>query len=134
MYFRYDESNSIKVPEPFQRIMTPLMMTDNTASELPFSIHYTEWESGKKIDSHFHENSMEAMACVSGTGKAMVNGEWFDFVPGSMIVADRNDEHSIVNDGSETLRVLCVFSPAIGAKDLKDRAFAALEKATGIKY
>jgi mannose-6-phosphate isomerase-like protein (cupin superfamily) len=129
MYFKYDEKNGINVPEPFNRMMTPLMVKDNVERELPFSVHYTEWQPGSCIDAHIHENAMEMMFCVSGKAKAMVNGEWFDLVPDSMIVADKYDEHSIVNDGDELLRVLCVFSPAISAKDLRDRAFAAIENA-----
>ena len=129
MYYKYDKNNSIHVPEPFCRAMTPCMMVDNTEGDLPFSIHYTEWEPGKRIDSHIHESAMEAMICVSGNGKATLNGVTYDFIPDSMIVADKNEEHSIQNDGDETLRVLCIFSPAIKAQDLKDRAFAAVENA-----
>lgn len=131
MYYRYDKSNSIHVPEPFCRAMTPCMMADSGDGEPPFSIHYTEWEPGKRIDSHLHEHAMEAMICVAGAGKATLNGVTYDFVPDSMIVADKFDEHSIYNDGTETLRVLCVFSPAIKAQDLKDRALAAVRNALG---
>lgn len=127
MYFKYDGKNAIKVPSPFERVMTPLMVKDNVDLELPFSVHYTEWKPGCVIDTHVHENAMEMMLCISGKGRAMVNGEWFDLVPDSMIVADKNDEHSIVNNGDEMLRILCVFSPPISAKDLRDRAFAAVE-------
>ena len=30
MYFKYDEKNGIKVPHPFNRVMTPMMTTDTT--------------------------------------------------------------------------------------------------------
>lgn len=126
MFFRYSEENSIRVPEPFQRVMTPLMVTENAGRPIPFSVHFTEWEPGKKVDLHTHADAMEAMLCLSGTARAKIDGDWVDFVPGSMIVADKNEEHCIVNDGSENLKVLCIFSPPVSAEDLRSRAFAAV--------
>ena len=129
MFFQYSEENAIRVPEPFQRVMTPLMVTDTANRPIPFSVHFTEWEPGKQVDMHTHPDAMEAMLCVSGNAHAKIDGKWVDFVPGSMIVADKNEEHCIVNDGKEPLKVLCIFSPPVSAEDLRARAFAAVEAA-----
>ena len=129
MFFKYDEKNGIHVPEPFKRVMTPLMTTDQTERDIPFSVHITEWEPGRQVDMHIHEAAMEAMYCLSGNAHAKIDGQWVEFVPGSMIVADKNEEHCIVNDGNELLRVLCVFSPPVSGEGLRKRALEAVEKA-----
>ncbi|MCC8190384.1 MAG: ectoine synthase [Planctomycetes bacterium] len=131
MIFQYDPAQAIEVPAPFNRIMTPMMMADNAGREIPFSIHFTEWAPGCKIDTHQHDSAMEAMYCVSGSGRAMADGEWVDFVPGTLLVADKGETHMIENTGSETLRVFCVFSPPVSADGLRQRALAAVREAGG---
>ncbi len=128
MYFIYDEKNGIKVPEPFNRVMTPMMTTDTADRPIDFSIHMTEWAPGAKVDEHIHESATEAMFCISGHGVASVNGEEFDFTPLSMIAALPGEMHQIINTGTETLRVLCVFSPAVSGEGLKKRADDAVAK------
>lgn len=128
MYYVYDKKNSIPVPAPFNRAITPLFMgDDDIIRETNFSVHITEWESGCEIDLHSHSEGMEAMYCMSGRGEAMVDGVWHPFVPDSMIVAPPGVTHQIRNTGKETLRVLCVFSPPVTGESLKARAMEAVE-------
>ena len=129
MFFEEKAENRIEVPEPFQRVMTPLMVTDHVDREIPFSVHFTEWEPGGQVDMHIHEDAMEAMLCVAGTAKAKIDGRWVELKPGSMIVADKKEEHCIINNGKETLKVVCIFSPPVSAEGLRTRAFAAVAQA-----
>ncbi len=130
MFYQYSKENSIAVPEPFKRYMTPLFMADDPViTESNFSLHITEWEPGCKIDLHDHPDAMEAMYCMSGEGRVQINGEEHLFTPGSLIVAPPTVTHMIENTGDEMLRVFCVFSPPITGEDLRKRAFAAIEKA-----
>jgi mannose-6-phosphate isomerase-like protein (cupin superfamily) len=126
MYFAYDEKNGIPVPFPFNRVMTPIMTTDQTDKPIDFSVHMTEWEIGAKVDEHIHEDSTEVMYCISGEGKASVDGVEYDFVPDSMIAALPGMKHQITNTGKEKLRVLCIFSPAISGEGLRSRAEKAV--------
>lgn len=130
MFFEYNKNQSIHVPEPFKRIITPMMCTDTVDGRpLPFSVHFTEWEPGKKVDLHNHPTAMEAMYCLSGTARAKIDGEWVNFTPGKMIVADKHEEHCIENTGNELLRVLCIFAPPVSGADLRDRALGAVADA-----
>lgn len=129
MFYEFKRENSIEVPKPFKRYITPLFMADDpTITESNFSLHITEWEPGCKIDLHCHEDAMEAMYCMSGEGKVSVNGEKHTFKPGSMIVAPPTITHEIQNTGTEMLRVFCVFSPPVRGEDLKARALSAVEQ------
>ncbi len=130
MYYTYDPKNSIHIPAPFGRAITPVFMgDDDKITESNFSIHITEWEPGCQIDSHSHDTQMEAMYCMSGSGVAMVDGVEYPFVPDSMIVAPPKVLHKITNTGTEKLRVLCVFSLPTTGKDLRERAMKSVEEA-----
>ena len=134
MYYVYDEKNSIKIPAPFGRVITPMFMGDDPViTESNFSVHMTEWEPGCQVDNHFHDTEMEAMYCISGSGIAQVNGVEHPFVPGSMIVAPPKVTHQIINTGTELLRVLCIFSPPSTGKALRDRAMKTVEEAEKAK-
>ena len=129
MYYKYDSKNSIAVPKPYKRYMTPLFMgDDDKITETNFSTHITEWEPGCEIDLHEHPTGMEAMYCISGEGVASVNGKDYPFVPGSMIVAPPGISHKISNTGTEMLRVFCVFSPPVTGESLRKRAMEAVNK------
>ena len=130
MYYQYEKENTIAVPEPFKRYITPLFMADDPViKETNFSVHITEWEPGCKIDLHAHPDAMEAMYCMSGEGRVKIDGKEYPFTPGSMIVAPPTITHEIENTGKEMLRVFCVFSPPVTGEDLRKRAYAAVEEA-----
>jgi quercetin dioxygenase-like cupin family protein len=131
MYYKYDPKNSIPVPEPFKRYMTPMFMGDDgKITKTNFSIHVTEWEPGCEIDSHCHPAGMEAMYCMAGNGVASVDGTEYEFTPGVLIVAPPGIDHQIKNTGEQMLRVLCVFSPPVTGASLKQRALDAVHNAT----
>ena len=131
MYFRYQEKNSISVPTPFKRTITPLFMgDDDMIKESSFSVHVTEWMPGCQVDLHSHELSMEAMYCMAGNGIAEIDEVSYPFVTDSMIVAPPGVSHKITNTGDELLRVLCIFSPPITSQALRERALEAIRRDT----
>ena len=130
MYYEFDKCESIVVPQPFGRTITPMFMGDDPViTESNFSVHMTEWLPGCQVDNHIHDESMEAMYCISGTGVAQVNGEEHPFYPGAMIVAPPKVTHQITNTGTELLRVLCIFSPPNTAEGLRNRAMETVAEA-----
>ncbi|MCC2255275.1 cupin domain-containing protein [Ruminococcus sp. CLA-AA-H200] len=130
MYYEYKKENSIHIPAPYKRDITPVFMgDDDKIAETNFSIHLTEWAPGCTIDEHSHPDGMEAMYLMSGKGIAIVNGEEHEFRPDTMIVAPPGITHKIINTGDEVLRVLCVFSPPVTGKSLRERAMNAVDEA-----
>lgn len=127
MYYKYNTQQSIEVPKPFHRIITPIFMGENDESiTAGFSVHMTEWPIDGKVDMHSHEESTEVMFCIAGRGKCICDGIEYDFIPGSMIAATPGIMHQIINTGNEILRAVCIFSPPNTAENLSKRASDAL--------
>ena len=97
------------------------MASDAVADRLVSPVHITEWAPCTEADNHKHD-ATEMMFCISGQGKASVDGVEDDSRPDSMIAALPGQMHQIRNTGSRLLRALCVFSPHVSAADLKGRA------------
>lgn len=75
MYYKYNSENSIRIPTPFNRAITPVFMgDDDKITDCAFSVHMTEWAPGCQIDAHSHDTQTEAMYCISGMGIAMDDG------------------------------------------------------------
>ena len=77
MFFKYDAKNGIKVPEPFNRVITPIMTTDTASDPIDFSIHMTEWAPGAKVDNHMHQiiNTGDELLMVLCIFSPAVSGE-----------------------------------------------------------
>ena len=61
MYYTYDPKNSIRIPAPFNRAITPIFMgDDDKITDCAFSVHMTEWDPGCTIDVHSHDTQTEA--------------------------------------------------------------------------
>lgn len=125
MYITYDKNNEIPVPAPYKRLMTTYLMPENAPVELPFSVHLCEWEPGQQNDVHTHRLETEVMYVLSGNGKAICDGEEIALHPNGMLVACPGQEHVIINNGKENLKLLCIFSPPTTAKGLRERAAIA---------
>ena len=128
MFFTFDGAQSIHVPFPFQRVMTPYMMPDTASCPIDFSVHMTELQPGAIVDEHIHKDGMEAMYCLSGRGSATVGDETYDFTPDSMVAAAPNEKHGLKNTGDQPMRMLCIFSPPVTADFLRKRASASMEE------
>jgi L-ectoine synthase len=78
-----------------------------------FSFHETIIRAGTKTHIHY-QNHLEAVYCVSGNGKIedLKTGIIHDIYDGIMYALNEHDEHYLYG-GSEDMRLICVFNPAI---------------------
>ena len=65
-----------------------------------------------------YENHLEACYCISGRGEVECGGSVYPIEPGTMYALDAHDEH--VLRAFETLRLVCVFSPALRGPERHD--------------
>lgn len=78
-----------------------------------FSFHETIIKAGTKTHIHY-QNHLEAVYCVSGNGKIedLATGITYEIYDGVMYALNEHDEHNLYG-GTEDMRLICVFNPAI---------------------
>lgn len=60
-------------------------------------------EPGDSVGLHTHLTDCEVIYVISGTGKAIENGELERVAPGSVHYCPKGSSHSLINDGKEPL-------------------------------
>ena len=83
--------------------MTAKMHRDEQGKVIPCSIH-----AGGSIGLHKHETSDDINYVLSGTGKAVCDGQEEILSAGTCHICMKGSEHSIVNTGDEDLVLLTV--------------------------
>jgi mannose-6-phosphate isomerase-like protein (cupin superfamily) len=128
MFYQYDSKNTLHVPKPFQRDLTPIFQAgDAQIPDAAFSISMAEWDEGGFADPHIHEKNMEAMYCIAGKGTAQIGENIYELKPDTLVVAPIGVMHQLKNTGKEKLRVICIYSPAITTEGFLGRAMEAIK-------
>ena len=83
--------------------MTAKMYMDKQGKIIPCSIH-----PGSSIGLHRHETSDDINYVLSGTGKAICDGQEGLLRAGTCHVCKKGSEHSIINTGKDDLVLLTI--------------------------
>ena len=83
--------------------MSARMYMDQEGKIIPCRIH-----AGGSIGMHGHPTSDDISYILSGTGKAVCDGQEEILSPGTCHICKKGSEHSIINTGSEDLVMLTV--------------------------
>ena len=65
-------------------------------------------EPGTSIGLHTHEGSSEVVYVLSGTGTVLYDGEEIQVGPGDCHYCPEGHAHSLINTGTEELRIFAV--------------------------
>lgn len=84
-------------------MMTAKLYMDENGKIIPCSIH-----AGGSIGMHTHETSDDINYVLSGTGKAICDGQEEILCAGTCHVCKKGSEHSIINTGDGDLVLLTV--------------------------
>jgi mannose-6-phosphate isomerase-like protein (cupin superfamily) len=74
-------------------------------------------EPGQSTERHYHERSEEIYLVTKGAGELEVDGEVTRVRPGDAILIPRRAWHTLENNGTSELIILCVCSPAYSHED-----------------
>lgn len=66
---------------------------------------------GGEIGKEHHDHVEQTLFFLSGTGKAILNGEETDISAGDVVVVTPGTEHNFINTGAEPLKVYTVYAP-----------------------
>lgn len=98
--------------------------------KMGFSLHDTIIQAGTTTKMHY-QNHLEAVYCIEGRGTVtkLETGEVFDIDAGTVYALNDNDHHVLKADS--TMRMICVFNPALVGPESHDEsgAYPLLEAA-----
>ncbi len=94
--------------EAFKLLFVKDILTSKDNDKVSF--HYCRMQPGGEIADDRHE-SIEVYYFLKGSGTAKVAGETFDVAPGTVVCADSNAAHSVMNPGKGDLEFLAILSP-----------------------
>jgi mannose-6-phosphate isomerase-like protein (cupin superfamily) len=67
---------------------------------------------GGEIGEEVHPHVEQTLFFLSGTGKAVIDGEETDVSAGDVAVVTPGAKHNFLNTGSESLKVATIYAPA----------------------
>jgi len=101
------------VPEPYRRSLQLVLDKSDGKDVQDFTfLLSTLFPYEGKTDSHVHPVD-ELIYIVSGYGYSLGGGQKTPVKTGTMVYASAGEEHQIVNESNETMRLLCVYIPAL---------------------
>lgn len=66
---------------------------------------------GESIGKETHEHVEQTLFFLSGSGKAVLNGEEKPIMAGDVVVVNPGVEHDFINTGTESLKVYTIYTP-----------------------
>lgn len=88
---------------------------DTGLTELSFA--HAEVDVGKTLPAHFHERMSEIYHIIGGTGVMLLDGVPHEIHAGDTISLPPRTIHSLINTGTEPVRLLVATSPTYDLKD-----------------
>jgi mannose-6-phosphate isomerase-like protein (cupin superfamily) len=74
-------------------------------------------EPGQATERHYHRATEEIYAVVKGSGELEVDGQTQRIRPGDAVLIPPRAWHTLVNDGTSELRILCCCVPPYSHDD-----------------
>ena len=105
------EGDTFWQPQPANGHVEVKFSPANTSHD-GVSMGYQTLAPGSHIIKHSHAANVEILVCVSGTGRAVVDGSEHDVGPGTAFFLGYSVEHEIFNEGVDDMVLVWVISPA----------------------
>ena len=93
------------------------------------SVNWLEVPPGVHEELRSHEEAEQVYVVVSGSGTMSATGDTQSLAAGDLVLIPPATDHGVANDGTETLVLISVQSPAVSADELYSRRLAT--QATG---
>lgn len=106
------------VAAPYQRSQQMVMDKSDGGQENFTFLISTLFPLEGKTESHVHDVD-ELIYIESGYGYSVANGERTPVGPGTTVYAVAGEEHQLVNESHETMKLICVYIPALPEEAVK---------------
>lgn len=67
---------------------------------------------GEEVGLETHDHVEQTLFFMSGTGKAILNGQESAIKTGDVVVVTPGTEHNFINTGTESLKIYTIYAPA----------------------
>jgi mannose-6-phosphate isomerase-like protein (cupin superfamily) len=67
---------------------------------------------GEEVGLETHDHVEQSLFFMSGSGKAILDGEEQEVKAGDVVVVTPGTEHNFVNTGTESLKIYTIYAPA----------------------
>ncbi len=81
------------------------------------TVTVVELAPGLSSDPHYHKEKEESYLIISGHGRAEIDSQIFDLVPGDLIFAKPNARHKFLCSKEAPLRYLVITAPTWSPED-----------------
>ena len=89
------------------------------------SVNWLEVPPGVSEEMRSHEEAEQVYVVVGGSGTMSATGDTQRLSAGDLVLIPPATDHSVANDGGETLTLVSVQSPAVSADELYSRRLAS---------
>jgi mannose-6-phosphate isomerase-like protein (cupin superfamily) len=111
---RFSEAPTIEV----HRLRSHILMDAGELGSRNLSVNWIEVPPGASEELVSHEEAEQAYIVVAGSGAMSATGDKQALEPGDFVLIPPATEHSVSNDGTETLALVSVQSPGVSADEL----------------
>ena len=105
-----EKAPAMDVPEPFRRTLKVLLSPAMHPELKALASGFTILPPGGQSDDHAHMEG-EMFFVISGAGRIKAGDEQAELIPGTAVWSPPGESHQLVNDGTETLKILWVLCP-----------------------
>ena len=111
---RFSEAPTIEV----HRLRSHILMDAGELGSRNLSVNWIEVPPGASEELLSHEEAEQVYIVVAGSGTMSATGDTQELASGDFVMIPPATEHSVSNDGTETLALVSVQSPGVSADEL----------------
>jgi mannose-6-phosphate isomerase-like protein (cupin superfamily) len=117
---RFPEAAEISV----HRLRARILMDAGQLGARHLSVNWLEVPPGASEELRSHEEAEQVYIVVAGSGTMSATGDTQRLEVGDLALIPPATDHAVANEGSETLALVSVQSPAVSADELFSRRLA----------
>jgi mannose-6-phosphate isomerase-like protein (cupin superfamily) len=117
---RFSEATAIDV----HRLRAHVLMDAGELGSRNLSVSWVEVPPGASERLRSHEEAELAYIVARGRGRMSATGDTRELSEGDLVLIPPATDHSVANDGDETLALVSVQSPGVSAEELFSRRLA----------
>lgn len=110
----------------FHRLSSHILMDAGELGSRHMTVTWIEVPSGVSQELHSHEEAEQVYVVVQGTGTLSATGDTEHLEPGDLALIPPASDHTLANEGADTLALISVQSPAVSVDETFGRQTAAV--------